>query len=80
FKNNKFCQENPDALQIILYQDAFEIVNPIGAARKKYKLLAIYMVIGNVLHYIRCHVNAIKLVALCKETDFVHDIVYGKKL
>lgn len=49
FKNNKFFQENPDALQIILYQDAFEIVNPIGAARKKHKLLAIYMTIGNVL-------------------------------
>lgn len=34
FKNNKFFQENPDALRIILYQDAFEIVNPIGAAKK----------------------------------------------
>lgn len=52
FKNNKFFQENPDALRIILYQDAFEIVNPIGAARKKHKLLAIYMTIGNVPHYI----------------------------
>lgn len=34
YKNNKFFQENPDALRIILYQDTFEIVNPIGATKK----------------------------------------------
>src|SRR5947199_10115322 len=78
YKNNKFFKENPDALRIILYQDAFEIVNPIGAAKKKHKLLAIYMSLGNIPHYLRCHINSIKLVALCKESDFEHETVYGK--
>ncbi|XP_070526491.1 uncharacterized protein [Cardiocondyla obscurior] len=78
FLNNIFFQQNPDALRIILYQDAFEIVNPIGAAKKKHKLQGIYMSLGNIPHYLRCHVNSIKLVALCKESDFEHETVYGK--
>jgi len=78
YKNNKFFQENPDALRIILYQDAFEIINPIGAAKRKHKLLAIYMCLGNVPYYLRCHINSIKLVVLCKELDFEHETVYGK--
>lgn len=30
FQENQFFKDNPDAIQIILYQDSFEIVNPIG--------------------------------------------------
>ena len=37
----------PPALQLVLYQDAFEIVNPLGFAKKKYKILAVYMSCGN---------------------------------
>lgn len=33
-KTNNFFQSNPQALKIILFQDAFEIVNPIGSAKK----------------------------------------------
>ena len=35
FKTNEFFINNPESLKIILFQDGFEIVNPIGPARKK---------------------------------------------
>ena len=78
FKTNIFFKENPESLKIQLYQDSFEIVNPIGSARKKHKLLGIYMTILNLPDHLRSHVNSIKLVALCKEVNFNHEKVYGK--
>ena len=78
FKNNNFFKNNVEALQIIIYQDSFEVVNPIGAAKKKHKILAIYMNIGNIPDVFRSHVNTIKLVALVREKDFEHNVVYGK--
>lgn len=78
YKNNNFFQNNPNALKILMYQDSFEIVNPIGAAKKKHKILAVYMNIGNLPDYLLTHTSTIKLVALCKEVDFDHKKVYGK--
>ena len=37
YKNNPYFQENPDALVLILYSDAVELVNPLGAGRGKQK-------------------------------------------
>ncbi|KAE8738631.1 hypothetical protein FOCC_FOCC015883 [Frankliniella occidentalis] len=78
FKNNKFFQENPTAFCLALYQDGVEIVNAIGPAKRKHKLLAIYLAILNLPEHLRSHINSIKLVALCREKDFVHDAVYGR--
>lgn len=78
FQKSSFFTQYPNALKLILYQDEFEIVNPIGSAKSKHKLLGIYMSIGNLPEHVRSHVNAIKLVALCKEQYFDHEKVYGK--
>lgn len=78
FKNNEFFKNNPESLKLILYQDAFEIVNPIGSAKKKHKCLGIYMALGNLPPDIRYNSGNIKLVALCKEKEFDHKIVYGR--
>jgi hypothetical protein len=42
FKQNEFFSANKDGLQIMLYQDSFEAVNPLGAARGRHKLLGVY--------------------------------------
>ena len=42
FRNKDFFQRNPDALQILLYQDSFEISNPLGSAKKPHKILGVY--------------------------------------
>ena len=78
FCNNKFFRNEKKGLQVILYQDSFEVVNPIGSAKKKHKILAIYMSIGNLPDNLRSHINTIKLVVLCKEIDFDHKKVYGQ--
>jgi len=44
FKQNEFFLSNPSALQILLYQDSFEAVIPLGAARGKHKLLGLLIV------------------------------------
>lgn len=67
FKNNSFFINNPNALQILLYQDAFEICNPLGSSRKKHKIIGIYMTVGNLSPWHRSRVDQILLVALIYE-------------
>ncbi len=48
FKNHKFFAGNPQALRLNLYEDEFEVCNPLGSKRNKHKLCAIYYTVGNV--------------------------------
>lgn len=52
-----------------MYQDAFEICNPLGSARSKYKVVGIYMTVANMYPWHRFKVDDIKLVALCYESQ-----------
>jgi hypothetical protein len=61
-----FLQNNPGAVQILLYQDEFEVVNPIGVARGKHKLLAVYYSLGNLHPSVRSKIDGLQLVLLCK--------------
>lgn len=77
YKRNQFFQDNPNALRYVLYQDGFELVNPIGPAKTKHKLVGIYLSILNLPDYLRSHINSIYLVGLYKEKHFDHDSIYG---
>lgn len=70
FRSNTFFCENPDCLKLVLYQDAFEVVNPLGSAKKKHKLLAAYFSLQNSTLYVRSNVDHMQLVLLCHEKDF----------
>ncbi|XP_065673880.1 uncharacterized protein LOC136090831 [Hydra vulgaris] len=48
YKNHPFYQKHPDALQLQLYCDDFETVNPLGSKTKVHKVCAIYFFIKNV--------------------------------
>lgn len=37
-RKNEFLINNKNAIKLILYQDSFEICNPLGASRKKHKV------------------------------------------
>lgn len=37
FKFNQFFNNNPESLKLVWYQDSFEIVNPLGSAKKRHK-------------------------------------------
>ena len=53
---------------MILYQDAFEVVNPLGSAKSKHKLVGVYYTLGNLPSYMRSNINHIQLVLLCKDS------------
>ena len=65
-----FFAEDKTALRLVLYQDAFEVANPLGSARKKHKLLGVYMTLGNVHTFNRSKIDQVQLVLLCKESDY----------
>ena len=62
--------QNPGALRLILYQDDFEVANPLGSGRKKHKILAVYLSLANFPPHYRSTVDQIQLVLLCCESDF----------
>jgi len=69
FISNTLFGYRPHSLKIILYQDAFEIVNPVGSAKRKHKLLGVYMTLGNIYAYNRSAVDQVQLVLLRLESD-----------
>jgi hypothetical protein len=46
-QSSAFLQNNPDVVQILLYQDEFAVMNLTGVARGKHKLQAVYYSLGN---------------------------------
>ena len=64
-------QQNPKCINILLYQDEFELANPLGSAKGKHKLFAIYYTIGNLHANVRSKIDALQLVLLCKHKDLV---------
>ena len=72
FVNNQFFTQNPGALRLILYQDAFEVANPLGSGKKKHKILAVYFSLANFPPHYRSTIDQIQLILLCCESDFKH--------
>lgn len=68
YKKSIFFSKNTDALQILLYQDAFEVCNPLGAFKSKHKIIGIYYTICNIPPWQRSKVEQIQLVALIYES------------
>lgn len=69
FKSSTFFTDK--TINIFLYQDAAEmVVNAIGNATSRYKLLCMYMVLGNLDPHLRCKTENVQLVLLCKNKDF----------
>lgn len=69
FKSNQFFIENPGCLKLILYQDAFEMVNPLGSAKTTHKVLAVYLSLANLPAHVRSNTDHMSLVLLCIEKD-----------
>ncbi|XP_047136285.1 uncharacterized protein LOC124813381 [Hydra vulgaris] len=69
FLNNPFFQKHPNSLHLILYQDSFELVNPLGSGRNKHQISATYMVVANLPPHLRTILNNIYLVQLCRDKN-----------
>lgn len=66
-KNNSFLYNKSNVISLIMFQDAFEIVNPLGSSRKMFKLVGVYFVLANLPPFLRSKVQNIKLALLCRE-------------
>ena len=49
-----------------MYQDEFEVCNPLGQGKGKHKILAVYFTLGNLHVSNRSKVDSLQLVLLCK--------------
>lgn len=58
------------SLKLILYQDAFEVVNPLGSAKKKHKIVGVYFTLANFEPFYQSSVDHLQLLFLCTEQDF----------
>ena len=67
FKNNILFNGAKPTLQIILYQDVFEVCNPLESSKGIHKILAVYYSLANLYAYNRSKVDAMQLVMLCEE-------------
>ena len=66
FRQNHAFSMNETTLQINLYTDDFQVVNPLGTKIKKYKLAAFYFVLGNIQPQYRSKLELIQLLILCR--------------
>jgi hypothetical protein len=57
---------NTEDITIIMYQDAFELCIVIASARKRYKMVGVYMAFAQMDKYHRYLVDNIQLVLLCR--------------
>ena len=69
-KNHVLFKSKTAMINIILYQDSFELVNPLGSAKGKHKTLSVYLSLGNLYPHNRSTVDQMQLVMLCLELDF----------
>ncbi|XP_076059717.1 uncharacterized protein LOC143036354 [Oratosquilla oratoria] len=78
FRSNALFQQ--ESFQIILYQDAFEVVNPLGSARKKHKVVGVYFTLANIDSHLRSSVDHMQLVMLFTESalQFGQDKVFSR--
>lgn len=68
YRNNSFFQSDC-RLEIILYMDSFNVAQPLGAAKSKYKIAAIYYTLGNIPRPQRFKLENMQLALLCLESN-----------
>lgn len=69
FRDNQFLSTDYTKLSLILYVDDFEVCNPLGTSRKKHKITAVYLVLGDIPATLRATLSSIFLAVLCKADD-----------
>jgi len=69
FKNNILFSKFPNSIQIQLFYDDFETVNPLGSKRGVHKIGGIYFTIRNFPDYINSKLSQIHLLALFYTED-----------
>ena len=74
YQNHPVFSQTHYGVEIIVYSDEFQIVNPLGPHRKKHKLMAFYFTLGNFHSTCKSQKSCTFLLALCKS---IHINKYG---
>lgn len=64
-----FKQSEDQLIRVLLYEDEFEIANPLGSAKEDFKLLGVYLTLGRLPLHCRSRVEAMQVVLLCRQKD-----------
>jgi hypothetical protein len=73
WKNNKYFQDNPDALTGQLYSDSVELDNPLGPSKGIHKALNVYFSLVDIPKSLRSKTDNIFLVLTVLEKDLQKD-------
>jgi hypothetical protein len=76
YKNHPVFSSKKLVIEILIYSDEFEVVNPLGPHKKKHKMMAFYLSIGNLLSCCKSQKSSIFLLALAKS---LHIQKYGMR-
>lgn len=69
FQENEFFQRNPNALQIQIASDDFEVCNPLQSKANRHKITGIYFTIRNLPKRYLSKLSNIYLIVLCNVDD-----------
>ena len=67
FRNLKYFEDNPEAFAAMFYSDAVELVNPLGAARGKHKVVQIFFSLAEIPKIQRSQVDRMQLAMIVRE-------------
>jgi len=71
FSGSVIIQLHPiyQALQLVLYADEFDVVNPLGMHASVYKMLALYFTVANISSCLQSKTDMIQVLAICDISD-----------
>jgi hypothetical protein len=65
FKTHEFWSQHPNALRLHFYIDDLELCNPLGGAKKKHAITAVYFQVGNVEQKHLSSLRSIHVACIC---------------
>ena len=77
FKSNTYFRNNPDAFSLILYSDAVELKNPLGAARGRYKVTQVFFTMGEIEKSQRSQIDRLQLVMEKLLKTYSLEVIYN---
>jgi hypothetical protein len=69
YKENGYFRNNPEAFTLLLYSDALELCNPLGARKGVHKVVNIYFTIAELPKHLRSKTENIFLALTVKDKD-----------
>jgi len=69
YQQHPIFQAHPKALQLVLYADEFDVVNPLGVHASMHKVLAFYFTVANISRCLQSKKDVIQVLAICYSSD-----------